>query len=87
MIKVTRELAERMANIAELLVSEDSADAPVRQLAELSLELIPGSAAAGVVAAGDAAWTHAASTRAGDAGVPAAPLPKWLANCSQPGKR
>ncbi len=62
MIRVTRELAERMADIAELLVSEDSADAPVRQLAELSLELIPGSAAAGVVAAGDVAWTQAASS-------------------------
>ena len=62
MIKVTRELAERMAQVADLLVSEDFADGPVRQLADLSLELIPGSAAAGVVAAGDAAWTHAASS-------------------------
>ncbi len=64
MIKVTRELAERMAEIAALLLSEDSADTSVRQLAELSLELIPGSAAAGVVAAGDVAWTHAASSPA-----------------------
>jgi transcriptional regulator with GAF, ATPase, and Fis domain len=62
MIKVTRELAERMAQIADLLLSDDSADAPVRQLANLSLELIPASAAAGVVAAGDTAWTHAASS-------------------------
>ncbi len=62
MINVTRELAERMAAIAELLASDDAPDAPVRQLAELSLELIPGSAAAGVVAAGDAAWTQAASS-------------------------
>ncbi len=62
MIKVTRELAERMAQIADLLVSEDSADGPVRQLADLSLQLIPGSAGAGVVAAGEAAWTHAASS-------------------------
>jgi GAF domain-containing protein len=64
MIEVTEELAERMADIAELLVSDDSTDAPFRQLAELSLDLIPGSAAAGVVAAGDAAWTHAASSPA-----------------------
>ncbi|HUA41525.1 MAG TPA: GAF and ANTAR domain-containing protein [Streptosporangiaceae bacterium] len=62
MVTVTRELAERIAAMAELLLSEDdSSDATLRQLADLSLELIPGSAAAGVVIAGDDTWADSAS--------------------------
>ena len=61
MVTVTRELAERIASMAELLLSDDASDAPLHQLAELSLELIPGSAAAGVVVAGDGSWATAAS--------------------------
>jgi GAF domain-containing protein len=61
MVTVTRELAERIAALAELLLSDDSSDAQLRQLAELSLELVPGSAAAGVVVAGDNAWAYSAS--------------------------
>jgi len=61
MVTVTREFAERIANMAEQLLSEDEPDALLRQLAELSLALIPGSASAGVVVAGDRAWTYAAS--------------------------
>jgi GAF domain-containing protein len=62
MVTVTRELAERIAAMAEILLSEDdSSDASLRQLAELSLDLIPGSAAAGVVVAGDNSWAYSAS--------------------------
>ena len=61
MMTVTKELAERIAALAELLLSDDSSDAQLRQLAELSLELVPGSAAVGVVVAGDSAWAFAAS--------------------------
>jgi len=61
-VTVTREFAERIAAIADLLLAEeDDAGAPLSQLAELSLELIPGSTAAGVVAAGAHAWTYATS--------------------------
>ena len=58
MVTVTRELAERIAALAELLLSDDSRTPRCRQLAELSLELIPGSSAAGVVVAGDNAWAY-----------------------------
>jgi transcriptional regulator with GAF, ATPase, and Fis domain len=61
MVTVTRELAERIASMAELLLSDDASDAPLHQLAELSLELIPGSTAAGVVVAGESSWATAAS--------------------------
>jgi GAF domain-containing protein len=61
MVTVTREFAERIANMAEQLLSEEDPGALLNQLAELSLALIPGSAAAGVVVAGDRAWTYAAS--------------------------
>lgn len=36
MVAVTRELAERIAQMAELLLSEDSPDAPLQQMAQLS---------------------------------------------------
>ena len=61
MVTVTREFAERIAAMADLLLSEENADAPLSQLAEFSLELIPGSAAAGVVVAGEHAWTYSTS--------------------------
>jgi len=61
MVAVTREFAERIANMAEQLLSEEDSDALLHQLAELSLALIPGSAAAGVVVAGERSWTYASS--------------------------
>jgi transcriptional regulator with GAF, ATPase, and Fis domain len=60
-VNVTREFAERIAGLAQLLLSEDDPDATLRQLAELALEVIPGSDAAGVIAAGDGYWSVAAS--------------------------
>jgi GAF domain-containing protein len=61
MVTVTRELAERIAALAELLLADDSSDAQLSQLAELSLELVPGSAAVGIVVAGDNDWAHSGS--------------------------
>lgn len=61
MVTVTRELAERIAALAELLASDESSDAELRQLSSLSLELVPGSAAVGVVVAGDNTWLFSAS--------------------------
>jgi len=61
-VTVTREFAEQIAAVAELPLAEEDAGAPLSQLAELSLELIPGSAAAGVVVAGASAWTYATSS-------------------------
>lgn len=63
-MNVTREFAERIASLAQLLASEDDPDATLRQLAELALEVIPGSEASGVIAAGDGAWSFAASAGA-----------------------
>jgi GAF domain-containing protein len=61
-VTVTREFAEQIAGMAELPLAEDDPDAPLSELAELSLELIPGSAAAGVVVAGAHEWTYATSS-------------------------
>ncbi|HEY2505357.1 MAG TPA: GAF and ANTAR domain-containing protein [Streptosporangiaceae bacterium] len=61
MLRLSRELAERIANVTRLLADDDS-DGPLRQLTDLALELIPGSVAAGVVAADEASWSSAAST-------------------------
>src|ERR1700722_16314376 len=61
MVMVTQELAERIANVAELVLSDDDSPGPLRQLTDLSLELIPGSSGAGVVAAGDSSWSYAES--------------------------
>ena len=44
MLTVTKELAERIAKVSELVLSDDDSDGPLRQLADLSLELIPGNA-------------------------------------------
>lgn len=63
MITVTPELAERIADISRLLLTDDddTAQSPLQNLAELAVELIPGSTAAGIVAAGETSWTFAAS--------------------------
>src|SRR5215471_5087956 len=61
MVKVTRELAERIADITQVLLSGDGSDTPLEQLASLALELIPGSTAAGIIAAGENSWNYAAS--------------------------
>jgi transcriptional regulator with GAF, ATPase, and Fis domain len=60
-VRVTPEFAEHIASLAQLLLSEDDPDATLRQLAELALEVIPGSDAAGVIAAGAESWSLAAS--------------------------
>jgi transcriptional regulator with GAF, ATPase, and Fis domain len=64
MVRVTRQLAERIADLAQLLLDDDASDGPLDQLTALALELIPGSTAAGVVAAGDTSWAFTASTAA-----------------------
>lgn len=61
MVAVTREFAEQVANLAELLLTDDDSDVVIRQLARLSLERIPGSDAAGVVVFSDRAWTYSTS--------------------------
>jgi transcriptional regulator with GAF, ATPase, and Fis domain len=58
---VTKEIAERIAAVAELVLSDEDSDAPLRQLADLCLELIPGSAGAGLVAAGEGMWMYSQS--------------------------
>ncbi len=60
-MNVTREFAERIASLAQLLLADSDPDATLRQIAELALEVIPGSTAAGVVAAAEASWSFAAS--------------------------
>jgi transcriptional regulator with GAF, ATPase, and Fis domain len=61
MVRVTRQLAERIADLARLLIDDEGTDAPLQQLTELAMQLIPGSAAAGVVAATDSTWSYASS--------------------------
>lgn len=61
MVTVTREFAERIANLAELLLSDEDSEALLRQLAQLSLEIIPGSESAGIVVFGERAWTFSTS--------------------------
>jgi hypothetical protein len=58
MVRVTRQLAERIADLARLLLDDDGTDVPLQQLTELAIQLIPGSAAAGVVAATDTTWVY-----------------------------
>jgi hypothetical protein len=58
MVRVTRQLAERIADLARLLLDDEGSDAPLQELTNLALELIPGSVAAGVVAASDTAWAY-----------------------------
>jgi GAF domain-containing protein len=61
MVRVTRQLAERIADLAQLLLDDDGTDGPLAQLTALALELIPGSAAAGVIAAGEMSWSFTES--------------------------
>jgi GAF domain-containing protein len=61
-VRVTRQLAERIADLAKLMLDDESSDASLRQLTELALELIPGSTAAGVVTASGKSWSYAASS-------------------------
>jgi GAF domain-containing protein len=61
MVRVTRQLAERIADLARLLLDDEGTDVPLQQLTDLAMTLIPGSAAAGVVAATDSTWVYAAS--------------------------
>lgn len=56
MVRLTRQLAERIANLAQLLLDEEGSEVPLQQLTELARELIPGSAAVGVVTANDGSW-------------------------------
>jgi GAF domain-containing protein len=63
-VNVTREFAERIASLAQLLLADADPDTTLRQIAELALEVIPGSAAAGVVAAAEGSWSFAASAGA-----------------------
>jgi GAF domain-containing protein len=61
MVRVTRQLAERIADLARLLLDDEGTDVPLQQLTDLAMILIPGSAAAGVVAATDSTWVYTAS--------------------------
>jgi GAF domain-containing protein len=61
MVRLNRQLAERIAQLARLLADDEGSDAPLHELTTLALELIPGSAAAGVVAASDTSWVFTGS--------------------------
>jgi len=56
MVRVTRQLAERIAELARLLLDDEGTDVPLQQLTGLAVEVIPGTSAAGVVAATDGTW-------------------------------
>jgi GAF domain-containing protein len=62
MVKVTRQLAEHIADLARLLLDDEGSDVPLQQLTDLAMQLIPGSAAAGVVTAMDSSWAYAATS-------------------------
>lgn len=61
MVRVTRQLAERIADLARLLLDDEGSDAPLQGLTDLALELIPGSVGAGMVAASDTTWVYTGS--------------------------
>jgi GAF domain-containing protein len=62
MVRVTREFAERVAGVTQLLKEEEVQDETLRRLTGLGVELIPGSTAAAVTIAVDGgALTFAAS--------------------------
>jgi hypothetical protein len=52
MVRVTREFAERVAGVTQLLKEEEVQDETLRRLTGLGVELIPGSTAAAVTIAG-----------------------------------
>ena len=62
MMEVTQEFAERMSDVARLLENDDEDDAPLRHLADLGVELVPGATAAAVtITAGAQVHTFAVS--------------------------
>ncbi|HXW44915.1 MAG TPA: GAF and ANTAR domain-containing protein [Streptosporangiaceae bacterium] len=61
MVRLTRQLAERVAELARLMLDDEGSDTPLHELTTLALELIPGSVAAGVVAASDTSWVFTGS--------------------------
>jgi GAF domain-containing protein len=61
MVRVTRQLAERIAGLTRLLLDDEGTDVPLQQLTDLAMILIPGSAAVGVVAATDSTWVFTES--------------------------
>jgi GAF domain-containing protein len=62
MVTVTRELADRIAGVAQLLKTEEMPDEALRRLTELGVDLIPGcTAAALTITGGSQALTFAAS--------------------------
>ncbi len=64
MITVTREFADRVADVAQLLESDEVPDEALHRLTELGAELVPGGAAAAVtIAMASGALTFAASDR------------------------
>lgn len=61
---VTREFADRIAEVAELLIEEEVPDGALRRLTGLAVELVPGDTAATVtIAVPKGALTFAASDR------------------------
>jgi GAF domain-containing protein len=64
MVTVTRELADRIAEVAQLLAAEEVPDGALRRLTGLGVELVPGGTAAAVtIAVPTGALTFAASDR------------------------
>lgn len=53
MVRVTREIADRVADVAQLLKEDDVPDEALRRLTGLGVELIPGGTAAAVTVAMD----------------------------------
>ncbi len=64
MVTVTREFADRVADVAQLLTEDEVPDEALRRLTELGVELVPGGTAAAVtVASNGSGLTFAASDR------------------------
>jgi hypothetical protein len=64
MVAVTRELADRVAEVARLIQEDEIADETLRRVTGLGVELVPGGTAAAVtVAAPRGALNFAASDR------------------------
>jgi GAF domain-containing protein len=64
MVAVTRELADRVAEVAELLAADEAEDEALRRLTALGAELVPGGTAAAVtIATARGGLTFAASDR------------------------
>lgn len=62
MVAVSRELADRVAEVARLLADDEVLDEALHRLTKLGVDLVPGGTAAAVtIAAGDSALSFAAS--------------------------